>query len=155
MVARLLALLALLGAAVLAGGCASGGGATTSTRVAPPVSASPQAVVRAWIDAVVAEDEAAGRALSTPAFADADREAGAAGWFANVLTISDLQVGEPVPMTGLDSNESFAQVVVVPVAFQLAQKKEFSFRDGPVQWGFVLVRDRAGQRWRINEQGLG
>lgn len=152
---RLLAALLLVVSAALAAGCASGSSTTTSAAAPPPASASPQTVVRAWIAAVVAGDEGAGRALSTPVFADADRSAGAAGWFANVLTISDLQVGAPAPVHGLASNADFAQVVVVPVAFQLEQKKEFAFRDGAVQWGFVLVRDRAGQRWRINEQGLG
>ena len=153
---RLPGLVALLvTAAVLVAGCGEGGAITPSTVAPPPASASPQTVVRAWIDAVNAGDEAAGRVLSTPVFADADRDAGDAGWFANVLRISDLQVGEPVPVTGLASNERFAQVVAVPVAFVLEQKRERSFRDGPVQWGFVLVRDRDGQRWRINEQGLG
>lgn len=153
---RPLALLALLvTAAILVSGCGEGGAIRTSTAPPPPVSASPQTVVRAWIDAVNAGDEAAGRVLSTPVFAGADRDAGDAGWFANVLRISDLQVGEPVPVTGLASNERFAQVVAVPVAFDLEQKRERAFRDGPVQWGFVLVRQRDGQRWRINEQGLG
>lgn len=153
---RLPGLVALLvTAAVLVAGCGEESGVRTSTAVPPPVSASPQTVVRAWIDAVNAGDEAAGRVLSTPVFAGADRDAGDAGWFANVLRISDLQVGEPVPVTGLASNARFAQVVAVPVAFVLEQKRERSFRDGPVQWGFVLVRHRDGQRWRINEQGLG
>lgn len=153
--ARLLAAACVLLAGIVTAGCGAGGAISTSTAVAPPVSASPQTVVRAWVDAVNAGDEAAGRVLSTPVFAGADRDAGEAGWFANVLGIRDLQVGAPSPVTGLASNERFAQVVLVPVAFTLEQKRELAFRDGPVQWGFVLVRDRAGQRWRINEQGLG
>ena len=151
------ALASLVAIAVLAAGCGSGVVATTSTVPPPPVSSSPEVVVRAWIDAVNAGDEPAGRVLSTPAFADADRNAGdrgEAGWFANTLSISGLEVGAPVPGRELAGNRDFAQVVIVPVAFVLEQKREISFRDGVVQWGFVLVRDRDGQRWRINEQGL-
>lgn len=145
---------ALALAVVFAAGCDGGATSTTSTAVPPPASASPEVVVRAWVDAVNAEDEAAGRVLSTPAFADADRAA-QDGWFANVLSITDLQVGAPVPVRGLASNDDFAQVVAVPVAFVLAQKREVAFRDGVVQWGFVLVRNERNERWRINEQGLG
>jgi len=147
-------LVALALGIALTAGCQEGATPTTSTAVPPPASASPEMVVRAWIDAVNAGDEAAGRVLSTPVFADADRDA-EGGWFANTLSIRDLQVGAPVPARGLQSNRDFAHVVVVPVAFLLEQKKELSFRNGPVQWGFVLVRDASGERWRINEQGLG
>ena len=35
------------------------------------------------------------------------------------------------------------------------QEHELSFRDGADEWGFVLVRDRPGERRRIGEQGLG
>ena len=153
---RVIVLLSALTAAVaLAAGCDGGATPTTSTVVPPPASSGPEVVVRAWIDAVNAGDEPAGRALSTTAFADADRAAEEAGWFANTLTIRDLEVGEAVPVRGLVSNRDYAQVVAVPVVFLLEQKREISFRDGLVQWGFVLVRDGPGERWRINEQGLG
>jgi hypothetical protein len=152
---RTLALLLCVAAVIaLAAGCEGGALPTRPSAPPPPASASPGVVVTAWIDAVNAEDEAAGRVLSTPAFADADHAA-ADGWFANTLTIRDVHVGAPQPVHGLQSNRDHAHVVYVPVAFVLEQKKEVSFRDGANAWGFVLVRDHPGERWRISEQGLG
>ncbi len=148
-----LLLAGLVGAVLLLQGC-GGDLAATTTTPPPPVSAPPQVVVQRWLDAVNAGDEAAGRALSTTAFADAEA-ATTDGWFANTLSIRDVRVASATPIAGLESNRRYRRVTYVRVAFLLEQKKEVSFRDGPVEWGFVLVRNSSKERWRINEQGLG
>lgn len=150
---RRLLLLVPLVALLLATGCGTQT-AVITTAPLPPASAPPEVVVRRWLDAVNAGDEAAGRALSTPRFADAEA-ATTDGWFANTLSITDVRTAPATPITGLQSNRDHRQVTYVRVALMLEQKKEVSFRDGPLEWGFVLVRDRPGERWRINEQGLG
>lgn len=145
--------LALVLAAVLLQGCSSAQVAVRTVPV-PPVSADAVTVVKAWLAAVNAGDEAAGRQLSTPVFAKADHDS-ADGWFANTLSLTDVRTSVAAPVTGLQSNKDYREVVGVRVAFQLEQKHEVSFQNGPVEWGFILVRDSPSQRWRINEQGLG
>lgn len=153
MTARRVLLLVPVLALLAAAGCGSPTAATTSA-APPPVSATPQVVVQRWLAAVDAGDEATGRVLSTPRFADAEASS-EDGWFANTLSITDVRTAPATPITGLQSNRDHRQVVYVRVALRIEQKHEVSFRDGPLEWGFVLVRDRAGERWRINEQGLG
>lgn len=147
-------LLVLLAGIALVTGCGSGG---PKPRVGiPPVGASPQEVVTAYIAAINAHDEETGRRLSTPRFAR-QQEGVQDNQFRNVVEISKLQVGTPVPNGDHESTDGgrYQDAVYVPVTFTLRQREVVSMPDGHTSWGYILVRAAADQPWRINGHGVG
>ena len=121
----------------------------------PPAGATPAMVVRAYVSALDAGDEAAARRLMTPRFLRlVDGQTG--GWFTNVESIRDLRVGRPILVTrGLTSTRRHRRVVYVPVEFDLTMENPSlsGFLNGPNHWGYVLVRDTPDERWRVDEDG--
>jgi Domain of unknown function (DUF4829) len=147
-------LLFLLAGVALITGCGSEG--SKSQVSIPPVGASPQEVVTAYIAAINAHDEEAGRKLSTPHFAQ-QQDHVQDNQFTNVVEISKLQVGTPTRNGGHESADGrrYQDAVYVPVTFTLKQREVVSMLDGHTSWGYVLVRTGADQPWRINDHGHG
>ena len=136
-------------------GDAAGSSSRPATAPAVAPSASAVAVGRAWLGAVDAGDAAAGRRLETARFAAADAKA-VDGWFSgNVTSVRDARVVSSTPGRGLVSNLTYAQVRQVTFRFDLQQERASSFRDGDTIWGLILVRNKAGEPWLIDDQGLG
>ncbi|MFI6516058.1 DUF4829 domain-containing protein [Spirillospora sp. NPDC050679] len=143
----------LLLAASLLAGC--GGDERPSVKL-PPAGAPPQEVVTAYVAAINAHDKKAGRALSTPRFGRLETEEVADSLF-NDAKISNLKISAPIPEQGYQSPDGkrYAQVVKVPVTFDLKQESEASMPDGPTAWGYLLVRESLTGPWRINDHGNG
>jgi hypothetical protein len=147
-------LLVLFAGIALVTGCGSG---DPKSRVGiPPVGASPQEVVTAYVAAINAHDEEAGRRLSTPHFAQ-QQEGTEDNQFRNVVQISALQVETPISDGGYESPDGrrYQDAVYVPVTFTLKQREVVSMPDGHTSWGYVLVRTGTDQPWRINDHGVG
>ncbi|SEG89829.1 protein of unknown function [Thermomonospora echinospora] len=147
-------LLVLLAGVALVTGCGSEG---PKSRVGiPPVGASPQEVVTAYVAAINAHDKEAGRRLSTPHFAQ-QQEGGEDDQFRNIVEISHLQVQTPLSNGGHESADGkrYQDAVYVPVTFILKQREVVSMPNGHTAWGYILVRTGADQPWRINDHGVG
>ena len=127
--------------AMLAAGCGSGNKRVTL----PPVNASPQRVVSAYIAALNAHDLRIAQALLTPAHAR-EVETEEDSWFRNLRSITHLQLHRPV---------HYRHGVVVGAEFVLDQHKVESMENGPNIWDFTLVRSSSSQRWLIGSEGLG
>ncbi|WP_067485179.1 DUF4829 domain-containing protein [Actinomadura hibisca] len=142
----------LLSASLLAG---CGGDGQTHVKL-PPAGAPPQEVVTAYVAAINAHDKKTGRALSTAHFGKLETTEVADSLF-NDAKLSDLKVSAPIPEQGYESpdGKQYAQVVKVPVTFDLKQKTEVSMPNGPTAWGYLLVRESLTGPWRINDHGNG
>lgn len=132
-------------AAVACGGDPSG-------KVAlPPADASAGEVVRAYVDAIIADDLETARQLLTPAHASSVEET----WFNDVESISDLRVDRPFrEKPRWSGRDVTSQVVHVPVEFTL-EGGDVSLEEGPMDWGYLLVRESHSDRWLIFDEGTG
>jgi hypothetical protein len=133
----------------------SGASAGRDTRQVPrpPADASPQRVVAAYVAALDAHDLRTARALMTPRFReDVGRQVDS--WFSNVVTMRRLRIGRPLRDRHLASARRHRFVLYLGVEFDLQQGRELSMRNGPAVWGYVLVRDRPGARWLVDEDGV-
>lgn len=117
----------------------------------PPVAAGPEAVVRAYVDALDARDVNAARALLTAAHAASVEEA-EDSWFTNVDSITNLEITAPVRV---EPSRTFPQHAAVYVEFDLSQEQEISLEDGRLTWGYFLTRTSDGERWLIDNEGVG
>jgi len=120
----------------------------------PPVNASPQRVVAAYIAALNAHDLRTARALLTPAH-ERDVESEADSWFTNLRSITHLHLHRPATDTIDARSMHYRHGVVVGAEFVLDQHEVESMEDGPNAWSFTLVRNSPGQRWLIGSEGLG
>ena len=111
----------------------------------PPADASPEQVVRAYIEAIQSGDCTALGQLAT-------RNQGERGWCGKGLTVSHVTVGKAQPDPGSLASRDFEQSVYVPVRLDV-QGGADSVESGMRDWGYVLVRDAAVQRWRVAEEG--
>ena len=119
---------------------------TRRTTVAvPPVTASPEDVVRAYVAAVDAGDRDAQRALST-----AEHDAFVAQFHEDVISIRDLHVKPAV----IESAPGVRpKVAWVGVRFDVRRRPRFwRLRDDDI-WGYQLVRTAPGERWLITGEG--
>ena len=114
----------------------------------PPADATPQEVVRAYIDAVNAADCSSLRALSEP-------EGFSTLWCRGDVKLTNVRIAEPRPDGCCGVSGSHAESRNVPVVFD-RRGGDVSFPDErDAAWGYILVRDETGQRWRVADQGVG
>lgn len=123
-----------------------------ATPVLPPATASPEAVVRAYVAAINRHDLATVLALQTAQHAvDFNQDDG----FSNIISISKLTISP-----ARDESSSYAaareyrQVVQVPVEFDLRQHRVESRPNGRIPWGYLLARNSDSQPWRILDEGV-
>lgn len=144
--------LVLASAAVPLSGCSACTPAKTATVQVPPVTARPQQVVRAYLDSVMARDLDTAEVLSTPDFAE-NQQSVADSPFCNWRKLENVRISEPAPADY--DQETYRYSVHVFVDFTLTQREAQSMADGPVVWGYVLVRNSPAERWRIADAGVG
>ncbi|MFC4535627.1 hypothetical protein [Sphaerisporangium dianthi] len=118
----------------------------------PPVNATPEAVVKAYLAAVIARDTKAARTLTTPKYWEVTASSPDGG-LNNWITIQDVDTGAPIPDTY--EAESYRQVNRVYVDFTLRQCEEMTWQNGRIVWSYLLVRNADAERWRIASGGLG
>ena len=118
----------------------------------PSKSATPVAVVRAYLKAAIARDEDTVRTLTTPKYWK-DETSAPDGPLNNWISVEDLRVSEPIPDTY--QGETYRQVKRVVIDFTLRQCEPFTFHDGSNVGSFLLVRNKDSERWRIASGGLG
>lgn len=151
------ALLLLTGCAAASGdhGAASSGRVkATGWRFVLPATASPEQVVRLYLDALSVKDVDTAAHLLTPQRAR-DLSGAADSWFTNINSLTDVRVGtaRPEPLQGTAAR-GYHHATFVPVDFTLQQKHEYSMPNGPTAWGYVLVRNSAKERWLIVDEGV-
>lgn len=108
----------------------------------PPADASPEQVVRTYLDAVQAGNCTVLSQLAT-------RNQAERAWCGKGLTISRITIGKSVPDPGSVVSRDFEQAVYVPVQLDVQGGTDSGMRD----WGYVLVRDAPVQQWRIADEG--
>ena len=138
---------------LLVGGCGNG----PERHVAlPSAGASPQDVVRAYVNALDAHDIDTARALLTSEHSK-DVKGQTDSWFSNVRSIADLSISAPVTESGRSDTaaKGYRFVVYVPVEFTLRQRHQVSMPDGPTNWGYLLARNTDTTRWLIVVEGMG
>lgn len=134
---------------------ATAGCGATSRRVAlPPVSASPQRVVAAWVAAINAHDTETARALMTPAYAKLSDRA-PDSWFTNVESMTHLRVNKPFADVSSAGTLQYRYALDMGAEFVLKQHSVLSMPNGRTTWGFIVVRNNRQQPWRIGEEGTG
>ena len=111
----------------------------------PPADASPEQVVRAYLEAIQAGDCTVLSQLAT-------RNQAERAWCGKGLTVSSVTVGTAEPDPGSVVSKDFEQAVYVPVRLDV-QGGADSVEPGMRDWGYVLVRDAAVQRWRVADEG--
>ena len=138
--------------AVLIAGCQNGDSKATLPDL--PADASPHQVVATYTEAINAHDVAAGEKLSTSRFAEEQERV--VGLLNGDAKLSAVEIDEPRPEPDYESTDGkrYREVVHVPVSFTLSQSDDASMPNGPVVWGYTLVRDDVHQPWRINSDGI-
>ncbi len=111
----------------------------------PPADAPPAQVVETYLEALHAGNCTVLGQLAT-------RNQAERAWCGKGLTISRITIGDPEPDPGSVVSRDFQQAVYVPVRFDV-QGGADSVESGMRDWGYVLVRDAAVQRWRIADEG--
>lgn len=115
----------------------------------PPPDATPEEVVRAYIDAVNAGDCRSLKALSEPAVSTTVQ-------CGDDVTLTNIRIGEAREDGCCGMSESFAQSRKVPVQFdRRGGGMEGTSDQRDVAWAYILVRDDDGQPWRVVDQGVG
>lgn len=120
----------------------------------PPAEATPEQVVRAYLDALNAHDCETAQAVSTDVAA-----ASAKSWCEHVAALTNIDVrqqttGRPKD-SGLPASDHVADVAV---SFDLKWRplhNDGSMDEGPTPWGYLLMRSSSDAPWRIFDQGLG
>lgn len=121
------------------------------TPALPPASASPEAVVRAYVAAINRHDLATTTALLT---AQAANNFNQDDSFSNIISISHLTISPARnESSSYAASRGYRQVVHVPVEFQLRQHRVESMPDGHTFWGYLLARNSDSQPWRILDEG--
>jgi hypothetical protein len=119
----------------------------------PPASASPEAVVRAYIRADDAHDERASRAMETPRFVRQESQANEPG----PAHLRILRVFGTFPEPAADASAGYAQVQRVMTDIEITDTWSIfgsRFDPGPEPRNFTMVRDRDSEPWRVAEFGI-
>lgn len=120
-----------------------------------PRDASPTSVVHAFLDALNAHDVEAAKRLLSPEF-EQRMESSAGSWFTNIVSITNVEVGGPVPQVPEGNGMSgYQQGVQVVTHFDLEQRTVVSMHNGSTSWGYMLARESDGDPWLIVSQGMG
>ncbi|MBT2269693.1 hypothetical protein [Rhodococcus erythropolis] len=139
-------------AAVLVG-CNAAAPETVPSSV--PRDASPTTVVHAFLDALNAHDVQAAKGLLSPEF-EQRMESSADSWFTNIVSITNVEVGDPVSQVpGGNGMSGYQQGVQVVAHFDLEQRTVVSMHNGATSWGYMLARESDGDPWLIVSQGMG
>lgn len=135
----------------MAGAFAACTSSTPEREVAmPDPDAAPLDVVRAYVDALDANDEETASRLITS-------EHHELSWIGSVEAITELKTWEPVREDPRWSGHPrTAEVVRVPVKFDVTwSDPDPSVEDGPQMWSYLLIRDEDSGRWLIFDEGMG
>ncbi|WP_327584096.1 hypothetical protein OHA25_51180 [Nonomuraea sp. NBC_00507] len=119
----------------------------------PGPDAAPEAVVRAYLEALVARDVDTMEKLAVPAFTERERSVVGAP-YCNWQRIDGL-VLQRAAAEGLERRE-FREVAAVWVKFRLTSRTKSGLpRDpeGKVDWGYLIGRNAPGERWRVFDSG--
>ncbi|PBI97171.1 nuclear transport factor 2 family protein [Rhodococcus sp. P-2] len=120
-----------------------------------PRDASPTTVVHAFLDALNAHDVEAAKRLLSPEF-EQRFESSADSWFTNIVSITNIEVGDPVPQVPEGNGMSgYQQGVQVLTHFDLEQRTVVSMHNGATSWGYMLARESDTDPWLIVSQGMG
>jgi len=117
----------------------------------PAADATPQQVVKAYLDGSTTHDVATMNALTT-----GDRMPHE-GRFDRTWMVDQVKVFDPRPEEGAGSLWSaWEQVQRVDVDVTTLRSGGLNFPDGEgATWGYILVRHHDDDPWRIIEQGVG
>lgn len=111
----------------------------------PPVTASPEEVVRAYVAAIDAGDRGTQRALSTP-----EHDAFVAEFHEDVISVRDLRVR---PTIIESAPGRWPQVAWIGVRYDLRKNPRFWRVRHDQIWGYQLVRRAPGERWLVDGEG--
>jgi hypothetical protein len=126
----------------------------TSDVAEPPVDATPEQVVTAYVDALNAHDcDTAANVMTPAARSDATR------WCHDLGSLADVSVQSHfMERPQWSGQPRSAQVADVPVSFTLRWRPfhdDGSMDQGATTWSYLLVRRSAHAPWRIFDQGNG
>jgi hypothetical protein len=120
----------------------------------PADNATPEQVVRAYLDALDAHDCRTAEALVTAGTGDTAKT-----WCADVAHLTDVHIEEHVRQRPEDSGiPANAEVVYVPVSFNVSWRRfhnDGSMDEGATTWGYLLTHPSSNSPWRIFDQGVG
>ena len=119
----------------------------------PPADAEPHTVVRAYLDALDAHDLDTAGALLTPEYR---RQVGrtSGNWFANLRSVRQVRLAPAEDArSGYGVGSRYRHAVRVPATLDLRLFFDQPAGDGPMTWGFVLVKNQPGDPWRIADEG--
>ena len=115
----------------------------------PPVGASPEQVVGTYLEAMNAGDVDTINALVVSDYLQRSRSD--SRWTVTDITIHSAQ---PESLTN-SAAEGWSQAVNVPVTFRTTHAPDISIPDDEeMYWGYLLVRNKDTDPWRIIDQGV-
>lgn len=116
----------------------------------PPASASPEAVVRAYLAASTSHDVDTMNAL-----VEGDH-IGRVSRFDATWTVRDVVASVPVPDPWIgDKHTTYPEVVHVDVDLHMIKAHSLNFSDDTdTYWGYILGRRSPTAPWRIIDQGV-
>jgi hypothetical protein len=126
----------------------------TNDVAVPAPTATPEKVVKTYLDALNAHDCDTAVSLMTESAKDS-----AKSWCEDVASLTDIDVSDHFTESPKDSGHSApSEVANVPVTFHLNWRPfhdDGSMGEGATAWGYLLVRDSTDAPWRIFDQGTG
>lgn len=117
----------------------------------PPRSATPEEVVRTYLEASNAHDVATMNALTA---GNAPRESR----FRRTWIVGDVKTypAAPESAAGGSAAEGWRQAVRVDVDMHMVKGDDMNMPDHTdAYWGYILGRQTSSERWRIIDQGVG
>lgn len=117
---------------------------------APATGASAEEVVRGYLNAVQANDQATGRELSTPEFGELQREL-ADSSFCTWEEVRIRRIRPPEPDRYAPGG--YSQAMRVWVEFEREVAKDQGGQGGYEPWSYLLVRNADSERWRVADEG--
>lgn len=114
----------------------------------PPSSTpdTPEQVVSAYLHAIANHDPAAADRLLTPTERQTEAHQ-ADSLLTNVRSMTDIHVGKAHIVTR-------SHVVYIPVSFVISQYRIGGWDNGPVGFGYTVVRPDSSHRWLIDGGGV-
>lgn len=135
--------------------CACNATAPETVTSSGPRDASPTSIVRAFLESLNAHDVEAAKRLLSPEF-EQRFESTVDSWFTNIVSITNIEVGDPLPQVPEGNGMSgYQQGVQVLTHFDLEQRTVVSMHNGATSWGYMLARESDGDPWLIVSQGMG
>lgn len=119
----------------------------------PDPGAAPEAVVHAYLEALVARDVDTMQELAAPAFTERERSVIGAP-YCNWQRIEGLVLQRAD--AGRVERREFREVAAVWGKFRLSSREHSGLprdSEGNVDWGYLLGRNDPGERWRIFDSG--